>query len=146
MICGGCTDPEQMADRSVSESPVIDRAAATQDILDDSQSGSRTESRDDEILESEKVPTALRASVEVSSPPGSDAPSIDLTSNSEKPPATKRLPEEEYKFEFVSGSGNEGLELGDTIPEITGRDLDNISFNLTDYQGKVIMLDFWGDW
>ena len=52
----------------------------------------------------------------------------------------------EYKLEFASASGAKGLEVGDTIPEVSGKDLDNIKFKLSDYQGKVIMLDFWGDW
>lgn len=60
--------------------------------------------------------------------------------------ARSEPPKEEFKFEFVSSTGVEGLEPGDTIPEITGKDLDNIKFNLSDYEGKVIMLDFWGDW
>ena len=52
----------------------------------------------------------------------------------------------EYKLEFTSASGANGLEVGDTIPEVSGKDLDNIKFKLSDYKGKVIMLDFWGDW
>ena len=52
----------------------------------------------------------------------------------------------EYKLEFTSASGAKGLEVGDTIPEVSGKDLDNIKFKLSDYKGKVIMLDFWGDW
>ena len=30
--------------------------------------------------------------------------------------------------------------------EIAGEDLDGIRFKLSDYRGKVIVLDFWGDW
>ena len=69
-----------------------------------------------------------------------DAESSDTETADAKPP------KEEFKFEFVSSTGKEGLEPGDTVPEITGKDLDNIKFNLSDYEGKVIMLDFWGDW
>ena len=36
--------------------------------------------------------------------------------------------------------------LGMTAPDITGPDLDGTTFSLTDYKGKVIFLDFWGDW
>ena len=39
-----------------------------------------------------------------------------------------------------------GLSKGNLIPEITGKDLEGTEFKLSDYQGKVIMLDFWGDW
>ena len=42
---------------------------------------------------------------------------------------------------FPSGAG-----VGDTIMPITGKDLDGVEFSLSDYEGKVIMIDFWGDW
>ncbi|MEM7785122.1 MAG: hypothetical protein AAF939_20860 [Planctomycetota bacterium] len=35
---------------------------------------------------------------------------------------------------------------GDEAPEIVGVDLDGEQFKLSDYEGKVVMLDFWGDW
>lgn len=41
---------------------------------------------------------------------------------------------------------NIGTEKGQTAPNITGIDLDGKSFSLADYDGQVIMLDFWGDW
>jgi hypothetical protein len=31
-------------------------------------------------------------------------------------------------------------------PEIAGEDLDGVPFRLSDYRGKVVVLDFWGDW
>ena len=30
--------------------------------------------------------------------------------------------------------------------EIEGVDLDGVPFRLSDYRGKVVFLDFWGDW
>ena len=36
--------------------------------------------------------------------------------------------------------------VGTEAPEITGVDLDGVEFNLSDYRGKVVFLDFWGDW
>ena len=36
--------------------------------------------------------------------------------------------------------------IGCTAPDIAGVDLDGVSFKLSDYKGKVIFLDFWGDW
>lgn len=41
---------------------------------------------------------------------------------------------------------SEGLEVGNLAPEITGTDLDGQTFSLSDYRGKVVMLDFWGHW
>lgn len=40
----------------------------------------------------------------------------------------------------------ENLEPGLQAPEIEGEDLDGVKFKLSDYRGKVVLLDFWGDW
>lgn len=40
----------------------------------------------------------------------------------------------------------ERLEPGLPAPAIEGRDLDGVAFQLSDYRGKVVLLDFWGDW
>lgn len=39
-----------------------------------------------------------------------------------------------------------GTEVGKLAPEIIGEDLDGVAFKLSDYRGKVVMLDFYGDW
>jgi peroxiredoxin len=31
-------------------------------------------------------------------------------------------------------------------PDIESEDLDGVKFKLSDYRGKVVVLDFWGDW
>lgn len=36
--------------------------------------------------------------------------------------------------------------VGKEAPEIAGKDLDGNEFKLSDYRGKVVMLDFWGNW
>ena len=38
------------------------------------------------------------------------------------------------------------LQNGMKAPDITGVDLFGEQFKLSDYAGKVVMLDFWGDW
>ncbi len=38
------------------------------------------------------------------------------------------------------------LSIGKVAPNIVGEDLDGIAFELEDYRGKVVMLDFWGHW
>jgi hypothetical protein len=38
------------------------------------------------------------------------------------------------------------LQVGKEAPDIEGEDIDGVAFKLSDYRGKVILLDFWGDW
>ena len=38
------------------------------------------------------------------------------------------------------------LAIGKLAPEIIGVDIDGTKFKLSDYRGKVVVLDFWGDW
>jgi peroxiredoxin len=38
------------------------------------------------------------------------------------------------------------LSVGKTPPEITGQDVEGKAFKLSDYQGKVVLLDFFADW
>ena len=47
---------------------------------------------------------------------------------------------------MAEASGKDGIKAGDTIIEIEGKDIDGESFALSDYAGKVVLLDFWGDW
>jgi cytochrome oxidase Cu insertion factor (SCO1/SenC/PrrC family) len=42
--------------------------------------------------------------------------------------------------------GPVGLEVGNMAPEIDGEDIDGHRFKLSDYRGKVVVLDFWGHW
>ncbi len=39
-----------------------------------------------------------------------------------------------------------GLEVGNLAPEIEGEDIDGVKFKLSDYRGKVVLLDFWAGW
>lgn len=38
------------------------------------------------------------------------------------------------------------LAIGRTAPDIQGEDVDGLTFSLDQYRGRVIMLDFWGNW
>ena len=38
------------------------------------------------------------------------------------------------------------LSVGNVAPEITAEDLEGVPFKLSDYRGKVVMIDFWGHW
>jgi hypothetical protein len=36
--------------------------------------------------------------------------------------------------------------VGEMAPDITGPDTDGTEFKLADYRGKIVMVDFWGNW
>jgi thiol-disulfide isomerase/thioredoxin len=38
------------------------------------------------------------------------------------------------------------LAVGKTVPEIEGEDIGGKKFKLSDYRGKVVLVDFWGHW
>ncbi len=38
------------------------------------------------------------------------------------------------------------LSVGCEAPAIKSEDIDGVEFTLADYRGKVVVLDFWGDW
>jgi hypothetical protein len=38
------------------------------------------------------------------------------------------------------------IAVGNPAPDIVGEDIDGKQFKLSDYRGKVILLDFWGNW
>lgn len=38
------------------------------------------------------------------------------------------------------------LAIGKTAPDIEAEDVDGVPFKLSDYRGKVVVLDFWGHW
>ena len=40
----------------------------------------------------------------------------------------------------------QNLAIGKQAPEIVGEDLDGVEFKLSDYRGKIVFLNFWGDW
>jgi hypothetical protein len=39
-----------------------------------------------------------------------------------------------------------GLNVGNLAPEFTTQDSEGVTFKLSDYRGKVVVLDFWGFW
>jgi hypothetical protein len=38
------------------------------------------------------------------------------------------------------------LRVGKKAPDIEGKDMEGVAFKLSDYRGKVVVLDFWGFW
>ena len=58
-----------------------------------------------------------------------------------------------YGGRFTIASKAEGnlfearsLAIGNVAPDIEGEDVHGKPFKLSDYRGKVVLLDFWGDW
>ena len=56
-----------------------------------------------------------------------------------------------YKGELSELAGREKfkmehLTVGGVAPEIVGEDIAGKPMRLSDYRGKVVLLDFWGDW
>jgi cytochrome oxidase Cu insertion factor (SCO1/SenC/PrrC family) len=39
-----------------------------------------------------------------------------------------------------------GREVGDLAPDFEAKDVEGKPFKLSDYRGKVVVLDFWGFW
>jgi hypothetical protein len=39
-----------------------------------------------------------------------------------------------------------GPSIDKPAPDIVGKDLDGKPLKLSDYRGKVVLLDFWGNW
>lgn len=40
----------------------------------------------------------------------------------------------------------QNLRIGMIAPDIVAKDFDGVEFKLSDYRGKVVVLDFWGNW
>ena len=55
-------------------------------------------------------------------------------------------PDPDLEAAFPSDLAKVGLKKGELMPQIEGKDFEGVKFQLSDYKGKVIMVDFWGDW
>ena len=60
-------------------------------------------------------------------------------------PSLIKIPQN-FTGEFNPNGLPVAVAEGSLAPEIKGNDLDGAPFKLSDYRGKVVMLDFWGDW
>ena len=75
-----------------------------------------------------------------SSPSSSTAPAppTALSPTAQAAPATGVV---QAAAEFGAGP-----RVGQLAPEIAGDDVDGVPFRLSDYRGRVVVLDFWGHW
>lgn len=67
---------------------------------------------------------------------------VDVPSAPGKPPTGEKVAAAVDKDLFELRH----LSVGRTAPEIEGEDVDGKKFRLSDYRGKVVLLDFWGHW
>tara|TARA_B100001093_G_scaffold520245_1_gene613908 strand:- start:1451 stop:2026 length:576 start_codon:yes stop_codon:yes gene_type:complete len=57
-----------------------------------------------------------------------------------------------FSFSFISGKSSlfgyqyGGLDIGDMAPGFSIESPDGTSFKLSDFKGKVVLLDFWASW
>ncbi len=60
----------------------------------------------------------------------------------------KEYPETETarKLRATSAPAPKSIQPGSKAPEFTGKDVDGAELRLSDFQGKVVLLDFWGFW
>ncbi len=79
-------------------------------------------------------------SKEEKKPPAAKGPEPDTG------PADKGKPVAKADAGQSSVKPPEPPRIGAEAPEISGKDLDGKEFKLTDYRGKVVLLDFWGNW
>jgi hypothetical protein len=116
------------------------------------------------ILGEEKAVEALRTMAEKAKAP--DARAAALLQNAalwidndgappEKKVAARALLDRVLKDYANSGSASEAanyvfvlehLQVGMVAPDIEGTDVEGKKFRLSEYRGKVVLLDFWGFW
>lgn len=58
----------------------------------------------------------------------------------------KRYRPEQVFDENATAFDNLNVQVGDLAPEISGPDVDGVEFCLSDYRGKVVLLQYWANW
>ncbi|MBL8825168.1 MAG: redoxin domain-containing protein [Planctomycetia bacterium] len=66
--------------------------------------------------------------------------------NDVPPKVVKTNPAPEDAPPIADPSVPVGTSIGQMAPQISGEDVDGVAFKLSDYRGKVVVLDFWGFW
>lgn len=121
--------------------PDVASAAAEPDPNPEALPPAESAPATDDDTETSVAPPTVPVSTAANQPPksgtGSGRPNIGALGDSSSAPPIPAMAEP---------TGNKGIEAGDDIIEIEGQDIDGEAFALSDYSGKVVMLDFWGDW
>jgi len=72
---------------------------------------------------------------------------VVLTGCSKEGPAAEALEAlQGVAEEMLSAHDPADLAIGKPAPEIIGANVDGEEMKLSDYLGKVVVIDFWGDW
>ena len=61
-------------------------------------------------------------------------------------PPPQKLPYPQPMQGLPSSPPPSKIVIGEPAPEIEGEDVDGVRFKLSEYKGKVVLLDFWGHW
>jgi hypothetical protein len=122
---GGSPDAEKTL-RKLAESAAKENIKAAATLALAKHLASRVDSLSKNPAEMEKVVAESEKQFKIA---------IDLyKDNAEKKKAAER------------GLAALNIREGKEAPEIKGPDLDGKDFKLSDYRGKVVLLDFWGNW
>jgi len=147
-IMGGCQD-QQSANSSAEQGPEqVAQAPQAPGLPTTTENGAGRSSPDP----SSPNPDVARGSSPAQpSMPAANSPAPDASRNpagrSDGNAAGKLAKNDSPAFDFnLSHEPKEGFEVGDLAPEIMGEDLDGKVFRLSEYRGKVVVLDFWGNW
>ena len=123
----GSSDDVQPSDDTVSDDSADDTDASSETVTPD---------EGETVSPGEAKPVKTAAKKTSSAKKSSKRPKVGALGSASPP----KIPI------MAEPTGNEGISAGDTVIEIEGKDVDGEEFALSDYAGKVVMLDFWGDW
>jgi C-terminal processing protease CtpA/Prc len=104
------------------------------------------------VAEAGKEPVQLEGSsiskvVDLIRGPKGSAINLTVARNDDSKPEVIRLVRGEVKQLTATAGPAGGVgKVGEKAPEIQGEDVDGKQFKLSEYRGKVVLIDFWGDW
>jgi hypothetical protein len=94
----------------------------------------------------EKEQSVTKNTTTQPSQPASDLPNLPKAGNNAPAPPPSNAPAKPPVKKGPPANAKVGLAVGNLAPEIQGEDADGNVFKLSDYRGKVVVLDFWATW